>query len=106
MHPQHPRPAALHPLALAVLLALGGTLAHTPAHAQSAVGAQTTAYDLPAGPLDATLAFGRAGFVARLNRELAAAARATLAEAPHPGGVYGSGDAARQCIDAVLQSGF
>lgn len=37
---------------------------------------------------------------------IAAAARATLAEAPHPGGVYGSGDAARQCIDAVLQSGF
>lgn len=55
MHPQHPRPAALHPLALAVLLALGGTLAHTPARAQSAAGAQTTAYDLPAGPLDATL---------------------------------------------------
>ena len=55
MHRQHARPAALHPLALAVLLALGGTLAHTPARAQSAASAQTTAYDLPAGPLDATL---------------------------------------------------
>lgn len=58
MHHQPSRPTiptALHPLALAVLLALGGTLAHTPARAQSAAGAQATAYDLPAGPLDATL---------------------------------------------------
>jgi len=31
----------------------------------------------PLGPIDATLEFGRVGFVARLNRELAAAARAT-----------------------------
>ncbi|ENO99053.1 TonB-dependent receptor [Thauera phenylacetica B4P] len=55
MHHQHARPAALHPLALAVLLALGGALAHAPARAQSAADAQTAAYDLPAGPLDATL---------------------------------------------------
>jgi iron complex outermembrane receptor protein len=50
-----PLTTALHPLALAVLLALGGSLAYTPACAQSAAGAQTTPYDLPAGPLDATL---------------------------------------------------
>jgi len=52
-HP--PRTAALHPLALAALLALGASLAHAPAHAQAAASAQTASYDLPTGPLDATL---------------------------------------------------
>lgn len=58
MHPHH-RPDGtsnpLHPLSLAVLLALTGSLFHQAAWAQLASSSQATAYDLPGGPLDATL---------------------------------------------------
>ena len=37
---------------------------------------------------------------------IAAAASTALAEMPHPGNIYGSGDAARRCIAAVLGAGF
>lgn len=57
MHRKHRSAAprnALRPLALAVLLALAGAVATHPAWAQSH-GRQASAYDLPAGSLDATL---------------------------------------------------
>jgi len=66
------RTAALHPLTLAALLALGSTLPHLPARAQIAANVQTIYYDLPAGPLDATLTgiARRAGRIIVIDPEL------------------------------------
>lgn len=53
MPPKH-QPSSLRPLTLAVLLALAGPLVIEPAQAQAS-NTSVQSYDLPAGPLDATL---------------------------------------------------